>query len=198
MPASFRPSSQHVVRPFAAQLGSAGRRAPASASPSAERRDKAELRRAARPGTSGRSTSETIEIARRRHPDAAAPAAPGGLLARPDQRALRRRRRGPARLASSLVLPTGRSDSRRKPAASAARARVIPANSDAAAASAPPTIGPGSRKKNIVTSAGDRPAPPCSSARDRPVERADRLVEIHHLDDAQVIERADHAGRRRR
>ena len=47
-----------------------------------------------------------IEIARRRMPAAATPAASAGLLARPDHRALAARHPAASRLASSLVLPT--------------------------------------------------------------------------------------------
>ena len=78
-------------------------------------------------------------------------------------------------------------------AATGAARRDHRANSDAAAASAPPTSGSGSRMKNIVSTAATT-STALQLGGDRPVERADRLVEIHHLDDAQVIERADDAG----
>ena len=83
------PCEQDVVRPFVAQ-----RRAPAgtarrSASASASAATKPSC--AARAGRRrGPQHQRDVEIARRRQPGPAAPAAPGGLLAGPDQRAVGR------------------------------------------------------------------------------------------------------------
>ena len=114
-----------------------------------QRRDKAELR-GARRRAAGPQQQRAVEIARRREPGAAAPAAPGGLLAGPDERAGRRAAAGQALglvIGAADRLVADAADSRRQ----GRRGALIAANSDAAAASAPPTIGSGSRMKNIVS-----------------------------------------------
>ena len=95
---------QNVVRPFAAQIEAGPHSAPSAVAQARAPRQSRAARRCAG-GAAGRSMIETIEIARRRGPEAAAAAAPGGLLAGPDQRALGARRRAPGAFASSLVLP---------------------------------------------------------------------------------------------
>src|SRR5207248_3148838 len=91
-------------------------------------------------------------IAPRRLPGPAAAAAPGALRAGPDQRALWR-----ARLGEALRLVIGAADDietlqsvKRRQSRRIAGHR---ANRAAAAASAPPTIGSGSRTKNRTTTA---------------------------------------------
>ncbi len=67
------------------------------------------------------------------------------------------------------------------------------ANSEEAAAAGAADERVGQRMKNIVTTTVT-PSTAFQLDGDRPVERPDRLVEIHDLDDAQIVERADDAG----
>src|SRR5262249_8893787 len=93
-----------------------------------------------------------IEVPRRRAPDVAAPAAPCGLLVGPDDRA-----GGTTRARQRLCLVVGTADAGEmmEPVAVRERRSAIAHrwNNEAAAASAPPTIGSGSRMNTIVRTA---------------------------------------------
>src|SRR5712691_391118 len=141
---------EEVVGPFVTQReGGSDERPERVAEP--ERGDKAELRRAGRRGV-GPQYQRQIEIARRRPPEPAAPSTPGGLFVSPYQRPI-----GGAGTGQRLRLVVGAADRGVMMEAKAfgqGRGRVAHrANNDAAAASAPPTIGSGNRMKNIVSTA---------------------------------------------
>src|SRR5690606_36224550 len=143
--ARLAPRDEDVVRPFVAELDE---RRHEGADRLAEREsgDEAELPVAR--GLRLRTEHEgKEEIARRRHPGPAAPAAPGALLAGPDERPLLRAFARPAlRLLVGAVDPIegdetvgGRKDH--------------PGKSEAAAAAAPSTTSEGAMKKKSVTTA---------------------------------------------
>ena len=165
--------------------------APTAPRPAATRGDEAELRRL------GRRRCRAAAAARDRDCPAARPRPGRAGRARRSARAPRRAcppRAPVARQALRLVVgaadrSTG--DRAEERGGSAGRQPVIPANSDAAAACGAVDDRPGQQKKNSVDHGGDRAGSPFSST---PIGRSNalrRLVEIHDLDDAQVVEGAD-------
>ena len=151
---------QQIVRPFA---GEPGKIWDEIAERIADRqgRGEPELRRAV--GRAGRTPHQReIEIAARRSPFAPAPPAAGGLRQGPHQGALRGTL---ARQGFGLVVGAAEGVARHQaPARRQLGHRGHRRNSAEAAASAPPTSGPGSRKKNKVTSAVTSSTPLSSPA----------------------------------
>ena len=183
---------QQVVRPFVARAAAPARSAPSARSPRPSAATKPSC--AARAGgPAGPLHQRQIEIARRRQPSRGRAGRARRSARRPRPACLRRRRRG--RSAWPRHWCCRSIGEMQQPVAVGQRRRSLGhrANSEAAAASAPPTIGSGHRMKNIVRQHGDEQHA-LQLRRDRPVEGDQRLVEIHDLDDAQIIEGADHAG----
>ena len=205
MPASLAPSGQHVVRPFEREAGPArseARRAP----PSRRRLSASATSPATKPSCGDAARLERRRPAAERGGEIAGRRGPGAAAAPPARRLLARRRprAGPARRPGPAPRPRRwwsrsrrgrRADSRpprrgregeRHPLRTASGRRRRPSS----------TSGAG-RSQNSMTTTLQATSTACAPGRQL-LEGAPRLVEIHHLDDADVIEGADHARHARR
>ena len=153
------------------------------------RRSRAAARARRRSGSRGGGSRE---VARRRGPGPAVPAAPGGLLGGDDQSGPRSPcpRRAPRRRRWSIVVSSGRAGSRPlRPRArdtrhpSEQRARRGAGRADEGRRNEPEQQHDGARERRA------RPSAPSAIGSKRPP----RLVEVHDLDDANVVVGADDA-----
>ena len=192
MPAILAPSTRRSLGHLQLMRRSGGRRPPGPRPGPPRRRSRSAPPRPGEPA--GRSRSEQIEIARRRG-SSAARAGRGRWSARAPRRACPRARRRAARRQRLLIgaVDAVEGDEREEGRAGCGRL-LIRRTARLPPPAAADSSGPGRTKNSRMASAGHRQDRPGLRQPLRRSKSVVGLVEIHDLDDAQIVVGADHAA----